>query len=64
MRGDHPEAVCATEAFAGGFHICHRPMTKPFSQVHHQMLKRMVRSSALAIVPPPPDQNIATVTTT
>ena len=23
MRGHHPEAVCATEAFAGGFHICH-----------------------------------------
>ena len=41
------------------FAIVHWPMTKPFSQVHHQMLKRMVRSSALAIVPPQPDQNIA-----
>ena len=27
MRGDHPEAVCATEAFAGGFHICHCSLT-------------------------------------
>ena len=27
MRGDHPEAVCTTEAFAGGFHICYCSLT-------------------------------------